>query len=385
MLLAVMAFNRKVFAERLKKSRDSFALSIAEVSGATNITAGELESYENAATDPKGDHVLILADLFHCDHRYFIDLGWPDTFGNTSILFRAYSEELSKDDRLAIQETLLLCENEAYLQNELATRTTPFSFTPEGTFFKGHGHDAAVKLRQFLGYGPNELKLNVFADFRRIGFHVFRRRLNNEKISGLFVQHPTAGKCIIVNYDEDLFRQRFTAAHEGGHAILDTHATYNVSFEWDGRDLKEVRANAFASFLLIPPDFAKRLPDPRSWDHDRIVQWATKMMLSPTALAIGLKEHGLIDDAKFNAIRSTRVPPENKTDPEAPATLSPATRSAKIHAMERGLSEYYVGLALDAYQNALISRGRLCEMLLCNERALLDTAELFGRTLTHGD
>lgn len=229
-----MAFDRQTFAARLKKSRESFALTISEVQQATTVNVADLEAYEGATADPKGDHVLILADFFRCDHRYLIDPTWSDTFGNTSILFRAFSKDLSKEDRLAIQESLLLCENEAFLQRELAKPVHPFAFTPQGKYFKGHGQAAAAELRRSLGYEANELKLNVFADLRKIGLHVFRRRLKNAKISGLFIDHPTAGKCVIVNYDEDIFRQRFTAAHEGGHAILDTEATFNVTFDWGG-------------------------------------------------------------------------------------------------------------------------------------------------------
>src|SRR5207249_1501593 len=134
-----------------------------------------------------------------------------------------------------------------------------------------------------------------------------------------------------------------------------------------------------------PPEFPRKLPNPQNWRKAEIIEWSSKLMLNTQALAIGLKEHGLIDDRQFNAIRATRVPRENKSDPELPKSLPPARRIAKIHAMERGLSDYYVGLALDAYKQAAISRGRLCEMLLCDEREVVPMAELFGRTLAHAD
>lgn len=101
-----------------------------------------------------------------------------------------------------------------------------------------------------------------------------------------------------------------------------------------------------------------------------MVTWASKLMLSTHALAIGLKEHGLIDERQFETIRSVRVPRENKADPELPTSLSPSTRAAKVRAMEEGLSDYYVGLALDAHKKGIISRGRLCEILLTDEREL---------------
>lgn len=380
-----MAFDRNIFATRLRKCRESFALSIPQVSEGTTINTGDITAYESALVDPKGDHILILADFFRCDYRYFIEPAFPDTFANTSILFRAFTEELDKGDRLAVQECLLLSENESFLQQELKKTIHRFTFTPQGTYFKKHGKEAAVELRRFLGYNANELGRDIFVDFRRIGIHIFRRRLNNPNISGLFIHHPTVGKCVIVNFDEDIFRQRFTAAHEAGHAILDSESTYNVSLEKDGYDLKEVRANTFASFFLIPEDFAKRLPDPQKWSQAEIKKWALALKMSTHALAIGLKQHDLISDQQFENIRRVRVDREDKIDPELPDSISPAKRTAKLHAMERGMSEYYVGLALEAFKLGGISRGRLSEMLLCDARELAPLAEIFGCTLTHGD
>ena len=125
-----MSFDRKLFAVRLQKSRQAFALSISKLGDATHISQLELESYESATVDPKGDHVLILADFLRCDYRYLIDATWPDSFANTSILFLAHGQELTKPDRQALQETLLLAENEAFLQRERAFPITHFSFSP---------------------------------------------------------------------------------------------------------------------------------------------------------------------------------------------------------------------------------------------------------------
>ena len=57
---------------------------------------------------------------------------------------------------------------------------------------------------------------------RAIGLHVFRRRIGNSNISGLYVKHSTAGQYILIYYSEDVYRQRFTTAHEAGLAILDS-------------------------------------------------------------------------------------------------------------------------------------------------------------------
>jgi hypothetical protein len=53
---------------------------------------------------------------------------------------------------------------------------------------------AASALRKLFDYPDNTVPRDVYTDFRSIGIHVFRRRLHNSNISGLFVRHPTAGE-----------------------------------------------------------------------------------------------------------------------------------------------------------------------------------------------
>jgi len=51
-----------------------------------------------------------------------------------------------------------------------------------------------------------------------------------------------------VNHSEDVYRQRFSGSHEMAHAIFDTDEVASVSyFSPHGKDLREVRANRFAS------------------------------------------------------------------------------------------------------------------------------------------
>ena len=101
---------------------------------------------------------------------------------------------------------------------ELDRPLNNFTFRPNGTFFKGHGEAAAASLRVALGYSEREVPRDVYAEFRSVGVHVFRRKLGNSNISGLFIMHPVAGKCALVNHSEDIYRQRFSAAHEMAHA-----------------------------------------------------------------------------------------------------------------------------------------------------------------------
>ncbi|POO72317.1 DNA-binding protein, partial [Bacillus subtilis] len=88
---------------------------------------------------------------------------------------------------------LYLCDMEEFLAQELGRTTRPFSFQPKGPYFKGHGEEAATAFRKAMGHSNREVPRDIYGEFRSAGVHVFRRKLGNSAISGLFIMHPTAG------------------------------------------------------------------------------------------------------------------------------------------------------------------------------------------------
>lgn len=379
-----MAINLQMLGEKLVKYRDQLQESLEEVAAATGIELGRLAAIESASLEPTGDEVLILADHYQCDFKFFISNERVAPFEQTEALYRAHGSDFTKADRRAIQEFLYLCETEAYLMAQLGRAGEKFAFTPVGAYLKAHGEAAAHALRTALGYDSNAVPRDVYSEFRKVGVHVFRRRLGNSEISGLFIMHPVAGRCALVNHSEDVYRQRFSAAHEMAHAIFDVDEIASVSyFTPRGKDLREVRANRFASCFLMPPDFLAGLPDPRSWNDRDAVDWANRLRVSCHALGIALLEAKLIDSSRSQEIQRLRVPQADKVDPELPASLTVAERRRKEHLLERGLSDAYVGLCFDALQSGVISTGRLSEALLTSASELPSVASLFGRSL-HG-
>jgi len=391
-----MAFDLELLAEKLLRYRKQFETSIEEMSSATGITEDDLNAFERAEKHPTGDQILIIADYYKCDYKFFISNEKLAPFEETETLFRMYGEELSREDRWAIQEFLYLSECEAYLEEMLdAPGKRKFSFNKRGSFLKRHGKEAAASLREFFNYSSKEIRLNIYDEFRNLGIHVFRRLLGNTSISGLFVDHPIAGKCILINYDEDIYRQRFSAAHEAGHAILDTDKDVIISFDtkteqevirrtgWDEKRLIEIRANTFASHFLMPPEFLVQLPNPKNWDQDDIIKWANNMKVSTEALAYALKESELISDKQVQFFKSVKVPNDEKNDPELPSSLSTTARNYKEHFLQRGLSNYYVRLCFNAYTRRIISSARLAEMLLVDENELAKISKMYNEDLSY--
>jgi Zn-dependent peptidase ImmA (M78 family) len=369
-----MSLDTKEFGAKLVRYRDQLKLLLSEVALHTGIEESRLASLEGGTQLPTGDEVLILADFYKCDYRFFISNEKLAPFEQTENLYRRHGDEFSKEDRWRVQEFLFLCESEQFLIQELGKRRSHFDFMPVGHFYKSHGNEAAAALRRHLGYRTNQVGSDVYSDFRQIGLHVFRRLLVNSNISGLMVRHPSAGACILVNYSEDIYRQRFTAAHEAGHAILDRD-DFVVSFARTGYDLVEVRANTFASRYLLPPSFLRDIPV-RNWSRETLVEWAAKLKVSATALAIGLKESAFITEDLYTRLSSVRVPAHQKSDPELQGLEARQIERKQI-LLERGLSTFYVSLCFDALSAGLITNARAAEMLLVSENDLHELASLF--------
>lgn len=378
-----MKIDLSLISARLVQARSLQAVSSEEVSLLTGIDASRLLLIESGQQEPSGDELLILANYYARDFRDFVDSSRPEPFKQTDILYRKYGDTFTSNDRRAVQEFLFLCEMEAALEKELGRQATRFSFVPTGKYFKTHGEQAAIALRQSMGYNARQIRLDIYTDFRNIGFHVFRRRLTNSEISGLYIEHPVAGHCILVNYDEDIYRQRFSAAHEAAHAIFDSSDAVSVSYEhfssnYNPQDLKETRANRFASCYLMPPEL---LPHVQHWDTDLAQHWAQTLKVSTEALSYSLLAAKLVDSETAKLIRSVRVPLLDKVDPEAPEHLSEAQLNRRKQLLERGLSDYYVGLCFEAHQQGLISAGRLSEALLVDYKETREISVLYGRRI----
>ena len=379
-----MAIDLHTLGSKLAKYRGQLKESIIEVASSTGIDAARLTSIEAGKAEPSGDEVLILADHYRCDFKFFISNEQLAPFEQTETLYRAHGGDFTKEDRRAVQDFLYLCETEDFLMRELGRAPNDFNFAPTGDYFKGHGEAAAARLRAALGHDDRALPRDIYAEFRSVGVHVFRRKLGNSNISGLCIMHPVAGKCALVNHSEDVYRQRFSAAHEMAHAIFDSAQGASVTFEGpSGADRLELRANRFASCFLMPPVFLAKLPAPSLWTDADGLRWANELRVSCIALAIALKEAKLIDNAVYDRISRLRVPRESKIDPELPESLNAMQRQRKAHLLELGLSDFYVSLCFEGFSAGVISIGRLAEALLCSHGELVELASLYGRTL-HG-
>lgn len=374
-------FDLGLLGKKLTSCRLRLEYSIREVSDSTGIDQNRLVRFEDGKLEPKGDEILILADFFKEDYKYFISNQQSSASENADSLYRQFGNEFSKEDRRRVQEFLYLCECEADVWELLDKKNKPYNLPFKRTNVYNEAEIIAGDVREFLGYKNNELLQNIFDDFRNMGLHIFRRELMNSNLSGIFIQHPVAGKCVLINYSEDLYRQNFTVAHEVAHSIFDTNNEYNVSFTKDNKDIKEIRANRFAAAFLMPSLSIKNLKV-GIWTDEIIFNLAKQFRVSIIALLYRLKSLNIINENQFEKFKNLKLPHHLKEDPELKG-LSEKIAYSKSLVLKKGLSTSYVRACHEAYSLSFISQSRLAEMLLINEDELTDFLVLFNLKLIY--
>ena len=150
-----------------------------------------------------------------------------------------------------------------------------------------------------------EGRIDVFGMLVRRDIPVMVRPLRG--LLGAYIDNPDRG--VIVTSQRPLPVQRFTAAHELGHAALGHEASLDeediltgAPFVTDGGpDLQEVQANAFASQLLTPSWLIVQHMKRQGWTRDRLTdplvvyQLALRMGSSFAATCYALSESKGID------------------------------------------------------------------------------------------
>lgn len=121
------------------------------------------------------------------------------------------------------------------------------------------------KLDDFLHNYSLDYPVDIFKLAEQAGYEVLRFYPSKDKalpkISGALVYEDKI-KQIFINGDESLNRQRFTCAHELGHAVLhhkdsvDKHIAFRIDGNYDD---EEKEANIFAACLLMPGEYLKDL------------------------------------------------------------------------------------------------------------------------------
>ncbi len=154
--------------------------------------------------------------------------------------------------------------------------------------------------------------VDVFGAIADLGVSLLFRPLDG--LLGACLRLPDVGAGILVTTRRGLHMQRFTAAHELGHFVLEHDGSLDREICFPGqtanRDLKEIAADAFAAEFLMPKWLFKYHAKRHRWTTQQLVdplnvyQLSLRMAVSYEATCLGLLAHKILDSTAVAALRN---------------------------------------------------------------------------------
>lgn len=364
-----MEITREQLATRLRDTRQALGLTQAEVArrlGVHRPTVSEMEAGRRAVTS---EELYRLARLYEVPVSTLLGASAEDEVER--ILFRkdGIAEPAA---RAAVRRFVRRCrveqELETLLQAHRPAATHPgYRFRyPSGVrraVLEGEG--LAERERRRLGLGVEPLR-NPLEVLERQGVRIGPLEgVADEGLDGVYFEVDGLGPCIGINQSRDLwtgFRVAFTVAHEYAHWLLDDTDAERYRPGRFTKDLKEVRANAFAAAFLMPRESVMRYLGNaglletdgrvRGLTPTDIVRAMDHFGVSRHALLYRLKNLGLVADAEWERVRQLDFS---------------VTRVAEVLGLalriEYDLDARLKELVVKAWQRGLLTTGRAAELL----------------------
>ena len=227
-------------------------------------------------------------------------------------------------------------------------------------------------------------------------------------LSGLFVHHPSIGLAILVNVSHRPVRRRFSYAHEYAHALFDREKTITTTRTQNATELAEKRANAFAAAFLMPTegvaDHLRQMdkgspsrhsqtlfdvandsmmetelrsrPGSQAITYQDVASLTRRFGVSYEAAAWRLKSLGHIGAGETDALLTKKETGNRYMRDLGFEGLFEAEKNSEP--AEQELRGQLVRLAVEAFRQEEISRGRLIEIakkLFQNPSLLVEFAE----------
>lgn len=387
-------FSSAEIGSRIRAVRLEVGISRLALAEALGVEVSIIDKLEEGTLSPvPGDYILIAAHALNRDFRYFISTELDAAEEQTRRVYRALSNPKPADLH-AIGRFMAMCLAEAEVESMIGvTRPLlPPVYPPPQLRRMKHIEQAAraaeaERIRLGLGIAPVH---NIFDILRSQGCRVLRHVLEDSDLSGLTVIHPHSGICVLVNHDDDLYRQFFSAAHEYAHVLFDRitieTAGCIVSYRYSAAELMELRANRFAAHFLLPSSALASYDRPQEVDEllPLIRKIALEYYVNAETVVYRMLDAGWITQRTAQSFQKNKpvvIPRVDKHDPEIPRDLTEAQRQRRTRALRTGVSSQLLELLRRALIEDKITFGRYAEILNMSRREAHEFAQSMGMAL----
>lgn len=245
--------------ERLRSARERRGISQQAVADAIGLPRTAVTNMETGKRSVSTLELARLAEIFGQPATYFLAESETESQEDISVVLHRALPEMAERPEVnhAVGHIVDLCREGAALKTMLKQATEQAA--PDYSSRMSHvgeairqGQHVAQEERRRLGLG-NAPVGNIAEAIADQGIWTAATDLP-DSLSGFFVNHPTVGVAILVNARHWPVRRRFSYAHEYAHALFDRHAPVTTTRQENASELVEKRANAFAAAFLLPAD-----------------------------------------------------------------------------------------------------------------------------------
>ena len=259
-----MAQKLKDIGRVLQEARTSRGLTQADIAPQLGVSRATIAHIETGRRTLKAEDLRRLAAFFRCSPSELLPPATDDQEeGGVTELFRSHpdlTEDQGPGSFAAVCATArTLTDLEARLEIHVLAHSLPSyrverTDTPWQAARQGYRIAEDERRRQALGEGPirfvDELLMTS-------GVRSAKASLPTGIVS-ISIAQPDHGLLVVVDNNLGLEHRRFRYAHGLAHFLFDTEGPWHVCRAGGAPDLAEVRADAFASGLLIPPHGLRR-------------------------------------------------------------------------------------------------------------------------------
>lgn len=312
---------------RLTQARARFGISKSDLAAQVRVSPAAIGQYEAGINSPRPEVIVRLAESLRVRPEFF-SVGRPlARLDSVNAHFRSLRSARVSDRQKALATATLIWELVFALERYVRLPHSDLPSVSAGT----SPAEAAVILRNHWGLPDGPVK-HLIATAESHGIVVAVRPLSEvadvDAFSVVILDRP-----IIVTTPrrtENVFKHRFSVAHEIGHLLLHREVTEPTA-------TIEKEADAFAAALLTPAS-AMDAALPQRLDLSALVRLGRTWGVSPTSLIRRMVERGRTTESsarrayqRLNAVYDAMADPAAAYPGEVPTLLKKAAELAGDH------------------------------------------------------
>lgn len=347
----------------LQQARKKAGLTQEEAAAVINVARTTITAIEKGERPMKADELIKLAQAYGRQVSDFVR-SRPQV-APFEVQFRGPAVRSAEDKTIItpyVEELKELARD--YLELERIvdtplTRRYPEEYSIVGLNLERTAEEVASQERNRLGLGDGPVPILRDVLEQEVGLRIFYLKLP-QRFSAMYFYAHDLGGCIAVNHDHYEERRRWSLAHDYGHFLISRYKpiVYVEDF-YERLPASERFVDLFAMYFLMPTSsLTRRFNDVRR----------TKDKMTPADLCILAHYYGVSVEAIVRRLEGMSLVPTGTWDKLKSGGFKVRDAQQKlgllpIPARNQLMPLRYQYLAIEAYDRALITEGRLARYL----------------------